>query len=105
MDILHFLRQYHIFDYAIFDLTASFVGIYLLSPVLSRIMKWFRLDVPLQSWLLFTLPIGILVHIAVGSYTPMTRDLLDPSSHWILKGIILGCVVTGLKYVSIVRKL
>ncbi len=85
MDTLHFLRQFHIFDYAVFDLVASFVGIYLLSPVLSRFARWFRLDIPRQSWLLFTLPIGILIHILGGSYTPMTKDFLDPTSHWILK--------------------
>ena len=85
MDILYFLRQYHIFDYAIFDLTASFVGIYFLAPMLSHMMRWFRLDIPRQSWLLFTLPIGILIHIMVGKYTPMTQDFLDLHGHWVLK--------------------
>lgn len=72
MTTIEFLRQFKLGEYAIFDLVASFFGIYLLSPFLSKIFKKIRLDIPKVNWLYLTLPIGILAHILVGNITPMT---------------------------------
>lgn len=104
MTTLEFLRQFKIFDYAIFDLAASFVGIYLLSPLLTKLFKKIRLDIPKINWVFLTLPIGILTHILVGNITPMTRDLLNVHDHYILKILMLVLLFFGIKGTKIVKK-
>ncbi len=97
------LRQYRLGGYAIFDFAASFLGIYLLSPLLSKIFLKIGISIPKHNWLFLTLPLGILVHILVGNITPMTKDFLDPSAHYLLKIIILGLLFFGLKGIKFVR--
>lgn len=104
MTLLEFLRQFRFGEYAVFDFATSFLGIYLLSPLLSKIFLKFRLDIPKKSWLLLTLPISIIVHLLVGVITPMTRDFIDIDDHYILKIIILILLILGLKGVKIVKK-
>ncbi len=101
---IEFLRQFRLGGYAIFDFAVSFLGIYLISPVLSKILFKFHLDVPRQSWLFLTLPISILVHFLVGNITPMTRDFMDIHGHFILKILILTLLVLGVKGIKIVGK-
>lgn len=50
-----------------------------------------------------TLPISILVHIAVGNYTKMTTNFLDLNSNYILKVFILLLLVLGLKGIKFVH--
>ena len=104
MNTLEFLRQFKIFDYAIFDLAVSFLGIYLLSPLLTKLFKKIRLDIPKRNWLFLTLPIGILAHILVGNITPMTGDLLNIHDHYILKILMLVLLFFGFKGIKIVKK-
>lgn len=99
-----FLRQFRISDYAIFDLAVSFFGIYLLSPLLSKIFLKIRINIPKKSWLFLTLPIGILAHLLVGNITPMTRNFMDIQSHYILKILILGLLILGIKDIKIIKK-
>ena len=101
---IEFLRQFKLGEYAIFDLVASFLGIYLLSPFLSKIFKKIRLDIPKINWLYLTLPIGILAHLIVGKITPMTRDFLDLNSSYLLKILIVGLLFFGLKNIKIIKR-
>ena len=104
MTTIEFLRQFKLGEYAIFDLVASFLGIYLLSPFLSKIFKKIRLDIPKINWIYLTLPIGILAHLLIGKITPMTRDLLDLNSSYLLKILIVGLLFFGLKNIKIIRR-
>lgn len=101
MTTLEFLRSFKIFDFAIFDLSVSFLGIWLLAPFLSKIFRLFKLDIPLSSWMYLTLPLSILVHVLVGKYTPMTKYFLDPSDHYLLKLFILVLLYFGIKIIKI----
>jgi hypothetical protein len=101
MEIIEFLRQFRLGGYAIFDFAISFLGIYLLSPFLSKLFKKIRLDIPKINWLFLTLPTGILVHLIVGNITPMTKAVLDIHGHYFLKIIILVCLVFGLRGIKI----
>lgn len=101
MITLEFLRSYKIFGFAIFDLTVSYLGIYLLALFLSKIFLLIRLDIPRSSWLYFTLPLSILVHILVGQYTPMTKEILDPSGHYFLKVFLLILLILGISGIKI----
>ena len=101
---IEFLRQFRIGGYAIFDFLAVFLGMYLLSPLLSKLFLKIRVDIPKHNWLFLALPIGILVHLLIGNITPMTRDFIALDGHYILKIFILGLVVMGLRGVKIVKK-
>lgn len=101
---IEFLRQFRFGQYAIFDFVAAFLGIYLLSPLLSKIFLKLKIDIPKRNWLFLTLPISILAHLLVGNITPMTRDLIDIHDHYILKILILILLILGIKGIKIVKK-
>ena len=101
---IEFIRQFRFGEYAIFDFAAALIGIYLLSPLLSKLFRRLRLDIPKKNWLFLTLPLGILAHILVGNITPMTRNFIDIHSHYILKILILGLLILGIKGIRIIKK-
>ena len=101
---IEFLRQFRFSGYAIFDFVAVFIGIYLLSPLLSKIFLKLKIDIPKKNWLFLTLPISIFVHLLVGQITPMTKDFIDIHSHYILKILILSLLILGIKGIRIVKK-
>ncbi len=104
MIALEYLRQFRIGGYAFFDLAVSFVGIYLLSPLLSKLFLKLRIEIPKRNWLFLTLPIGIIIHLLTGNMTLMTKDLMDLRSHYILKILILGLLILGIKGIKITKK-
>jgi hypothetical protein len=101
---IEFLRQFRLGEYAIFDLATAFLGIYLLSFLLSKIFLKLRIDISKKSWVLLTLPIGIITHLLLGKMTPMTRNFLDIHDHYVLKIIIIGLLLLGLGDIKIVKK-
>jgi len=105
MITIKYLRQFRIGGYAAFDLVVAFLGIYLLSPLLSKLFLRLRVDIPKRSWLFLTLPIGILVHLLTGNMTLMTKDFLDIQSHYVLKILILGLLILGIKGIKITKKI
>jgi len=104
MSTIEFLRQFHVGGYAIFDIVASLLWIYLLSPVLSRLCLKIKIDIPKINRVFLTLPIGILVHLLVGKITPMTNDFLDLHSHYTIKIILLILLVLGVRNIKIIKK-
>ena len=101
---IEYLRQFRFGEYAIFDLTVSFLGIYLLSPLISKLFLKLRIDIPKRNWVFLTLPIGILAHLLVGRMTPMTQNFFDIHAHYFLKIIILASLVLGLRGIKMTRK-
>lgn len=104
MTAIETLRQYKISEYAIFDIVVSFLAVYLLAPVLSKLCLKIGIEVPKSSWLLLTLPLSIVVHLAVGTITPMTRNFFDLHSHYFLKILIIGLLVLGVYGIRMVKK-
>lgn len=100
---IEFLRQFRFNEYAIFDFAAAFLGIYLLSPLLSKIFLKIKVDIPKNNWLFLTLPIGIIAHLLVGKITPMTEDFINTNDHYILKILILILLILGLKGIKIIK--
>lgn len=95
------LRQFRIGEYAIFDLTISFFGVYLLAPLFSKIFLKFGIIIPRLSWVLFTLPLAVLVHLLVGNMTQMTKDFIDVNGHYFIKVLIVGMLVWGLRGIKL----
>ncbi|MFZ2189666.1 MAG: hypothetical protein WA057_06375 [Candidatus Magasanikiibacteriota bacterium] len=104
MSIIEFLRQFRLGGYAIFDFVVSFLGIWLLSPLLTKLFKKIKLDIPKINWLFLTLPISIIIHLLVGNVTPFTKNFLDLHGHYILKIIILVLLILGLRGIKIIKK-
>ncbi|MFA7308770.1 MAG: hypothetical protein WC045_01730 [Patescibacteria group bacterium] len=104
MNTVELLRQYRIGSFAIFDFAISFVAVALLAPLLSWAFRKLKVNVPFTSWMFFTIPTSILVHIIVGRYTPLTRAVVDPHGHILEKIIILILIVAGLKGISRIKK-
>ena len=101
---IEFLRQFKIGEYAIFDLSISFLGIYLISPLLSKIFLKIGLKIPKYNWLYLTLPFSILIHLLFGRITPMTKYFIDFHGHYLLKLLIISPVFLGLRGISRVKK-
>ena len=104
MATIEFLRQFRFAGYAIFDITISFLCIYLLSGLLSKLFLKIRVSIPKQNWLFLTLPIGILAHLLVGKITLMTQNFIDIHSNYILKILILGLLFFGLYGIKIIKQ-
>ena len=101
---IEFLRQFRFAGYAIFDLAVSFLGMYLLSPLLTKLFLKINIKIPKLNWIFLTLPIGILVHLLVGKITPMTTNFLNTNSHYFLKIVVLMSLALGLRGIKIIKK-
>ncbi|OGR45528.1 MAG: hypothetical protein A2X35_04035 [Elusimicrobia bacterium GWA2_61_42] len=92
-----YLRQFKVAGYAVFDFAASFIGVFLLSPFLSGLARRAGWQVPRMNWVYMTLPLGIAAHLASGNITPMTRDFIDPHGHYLVKAVVIGFFILGLR--------
>ncbi len=97
MDAINYLRQFRVTGYAVFDFAAAFLGIFLLSPVLSKLFRKTGLEIPRINWLYLTLPIGIATHLVIGKVTPFTKNFIDIRGHYFLKLIVVGLTLLGLR--------
>ncbi len=104
MNTIEFLRQFRIGEYAIFDFAASFLGIYLIAPLLSKLFLKLRLDIPKHNWLLLALPISILIHLLFGNITPMTANFISINGHYLLKALIILLLAAGIRGIKVVKK-
>ena len=104
MNTIEFLRQFGFSGYAYFDIIISFFGVYLLSPLLSKLFLKLGIKISRSSWLFLTLPIGILIHLAVGQQTPMVKNFFDINGHYVLKSVILILIILGVKDIKITKK-
>lgn len=103
MEIIVTLRQFKIGPFAIFDLVISYVAIYLLAPLLSKIFsKLFVIS--RTGWLWLTLPLSILIHLLFQQNTPLTQMILNPSGNFILKAMMIFMVYKGFANISSVKK-
>ncbi|MBP7875943.1 hypothetical protein KA012_03025 [Candidatus Woesebacteria bacterium] len=86
--------------YALFDLAVSFLGVYLLAPLLSKLFLKLGLIIPKKNWLFLTLPLGVLVHLLVGTITPMTKSFIDMNGGYGLKLLMVVLMILGLRGVK-----
>jgi len=94
---IEYLRQFKIGEYAIFDIAISFLGIYILSPLLSNLFLKFKIVIPKTNWIYLTLPLSVVIHLLVRKVTPMTANFIDPHGNYILKLFILVLFILGIK--------
>ena len=104
METITYLRQFRFSGYAVFDFAAAFLGIFLLSPFLSKLFRKIGLEIPKLNWLYLTLPITILTHLIFGKITPMTKNFIALNDHYILKIGIIGLLILGLRNIRRVSR-
>ena len=97
MTIIEFLRQYRVGPFAIFDFTASFIGILILSPLIIRFFKLFNIKFTVSALMWLTVPLSIVVHILIGTHTPLTKMFIDPSGYYLVKIAIIFMTYMGLR--------
>lgn len=97
MDIITSLRQYRVGDFAIFDFALTFAAAAVFGPFLSWLLRKKGWHVPIINWFFLVVPFGMLAHVLTGRITPLTEQLLDPSGHFLVKGIMLLLVILGLR--------
>lgn len=104
MNAIDYLRQFRVGGFAMFDFTVAFLGMLLLSPLLSRLAKKAGIHVPKRNWVILTLPVGVLAHLLIGNITPLTKNVLDPGGHYLAKAVIIGCCILGVTGIRRVPK-
>jgi len=95
------LRSYRIGAFSIFDFATAYLGVYLIAPLLSKLFLRLGLVIPRSSWLWLTLPISVVVHLALGITTPLMKMLFDPSGYYLLKLAIIGMLYMGLRAIKV----
>jgi hypothetical protein len=96
MNTITYLRQFRIGGIAIFDLIASYIGIYFLTPFLSKIAKKLGLDIGRKEWLWLTIPIGVIIHLLARQQTALNEMLLN-SGNYPLKIVLIFMIYIGLR--------
>lgn len=95
MTTIEYLRQFRIGGFAMFDFTASFLGMFPIGLLLSKLFRRMGIEIPWQTWLYWTVPISIIAHILISKMTPLTKEFLDPSGFYIVKIIVVALCILG----------
>lgn len=105
MITLEYIRSFRIAGYAVFDLAVSYIGVYFLTPLLTRLFLLFKIKISRKSWLILTLPLSIIIHMIVGNYTQMTKDFFDMYGHYWIKIVVLGMLIIGCRDIKYSKKI
>ncbi|MBP9718865.1 MAG: hypothetical protein KBD46_00155 [Candidatus Levybacteria bacterium] len=102
---IEYLRQFRIAQFAIFDTTAAYVGILILSPILTWLMSKLHIKIPIISWLWFTLPLSVIFHMIFHQSTPLMKILANPGHFQFYIAIFILFVMTymGFRKISKIR--
>lgn len=72
------LRQFRIGPFTIFDTATAYLGILIISPLLTWIFSKIHFHISTVSWLWLTLPISVIFHLVLSQNTPLMKILSDP---------------------------
>ena len=97
MFTIEYLRHWRIAGFAIFDFVASYLGMLLLAPFLTKLCKRIGIRVQTKHWLWLTLPLGVFIHLISGAITPLTQEILNLDGDYLIKFVLLFMVYMGLK--------
>ena len=104
MDSISILRQYKIGPFALFDTALAYLGIILISPLLSKISSLVQVSIMKKSWIWLTLPLSILFHVLFNQNTPLTTMFMNPDDFIVVKIIVVSMAYMGIKDIKIIRK-
>lgn len=104
MEFLELVRQFKIGPFAVFDTTLAYLGVFLLSPLLTRLTKKAHLRISKAEWLWLVLPVSVITHLIFGQETPLTKMVIDPNGYYLVKFVILFMLFMGVKNIRITKK-
>ena len=95
MDIITYLRTFRIGPFAIFDFAASYLAVWIFAPLIIKLVSYIGIHPTRANLMWLVVPASVLVHILVGTYTPLTKMFLNPSGDYIVKLVILFMLYKG----------
>jgi len=103
INYLTFLRQFKIGPFAIFDFITAYFLVFLLSPLLTKLLSLFHINLSRSAWLWLTLPISVIFHLIFNQKTPLMKMLSDPKQFqfYLIIIILLFMIFMGLKNIRI----
>ena len=104
MNIIHNLRQYRVGEFAVFDFAVSYLAMWFLAPLLSRLVRKVGFHVPRINWIFFTLPLAVAIHLAIGQSTPLTSQTMAPWAGYVAKGVVLLSLLLSFRGITRVTK-
>lgn len=101
---LPWIRQYRIGPFTMFDTFGTYIVVFLIAPLLSKLFTKMGITITRSEWMALALPVALVFHLAFNVNTPFTKMLLDPGNY-LAKIVIIAMVIFGLKGVvkSILR--
>ncbi len=97
MITLEYLRSFRIYNFSVFDFTLAYLGIYLLVPLLNKLISFTHRELSHWQWMLLVLPISVIFHLATANMTPLTKLAIDPHGGYLLKAMLLAMLYFGLR--------
>ena len=96
---IEYLRQFRIGQFTLFDTVTAYVGILILSPLLTWLAARLHLKIPVISWVWFTLPLSVIFHIIFRQSTPLMKILENPGQFpfYIVIFILLAMTYMGFR--------
>ena len=104
MGFIEVLRQVRVGPFTLFDTLAAYVGIFLVSPLLSKLFAKFNISISKSNWLWLTLPIGVIFHLIFQVHSPFIKMLLDPNGNYLSKIVLIFMFFMGLKTIKRIKK-
>ncbi len=96
-DPITWLRQFRLGPFAIFDFTATYLVLYLLSPAIKWLFSLIQVNIRTAQIMWLALPLSIVAHIISKQDTALTKMFLDPNGHLEVKLLIVWMVFMALK--------
>jgi len=97
MITLEYLRSFRINNFSVFDFSISYVGIFLLVPILNKIISPTHRQLTHWQWMLLVLPVGIIFHLLTSTMTPLTKMAIDPNGGYLFKALLIAMLYFGLR--------
>lgn len=97
------LRLYRIGSFAIFDTVIAYLGVLILSPLLTWLFSKIHVYISIISWLWLTLPISVIFHLAFRQNTPLMKILSDTSQYqfYLIVVVLVFMTIMGLKDIRV----
>jgi hypothetical protein len=89
MNTISYLRSFKIGPFAIFDFLASYILIYIISPILINLFSKINIKITKAQLFWSVIPLSIIFHIIFKQQTPLTKLFLDPKGGYFVKLIVL----------------
>jgi len=100
MEYITMLRSYRIGPFTIFDTVLAYVGVVILSPLLTKLFLVIHLKISLTSWLWLTMPLSVIFHLVFSQNTPLIKMLFNSDKFYIAWAVLLFMTFMGLRGVK-----